>query len=148
VQDLVASTSAVVPAEYHDKLVLGVGSYGRNWIASTSGECPASAEGQTNVSARSVLDLAAKRGGIPAFDPITSEWSFAYALTVGDGAASCVQNRQVHWVDAEGAASRTEIARRAGWGGVALWALGYEDDAVWQSLLTSSRVPLPAEPAG
>jgi HAD superfamily hydrolase (TIGR01509 family) len=147
VADAVASTSAIVPTEFHDKLVLGIGSYGRNWIASTSGECPASAEGLTNVFARSVLDLAAKRGAVPTFDPGTGEWSFAYALTVEDSTTSCVQNRQVHWVDADGVASRTEIARRAGWGGVALWALGYEDDEVWQSLVTSSRIPLAAEPA-
>jgi spore germination protein YaaH len=147
VADAVASTSAIVPAEYHDKLVLGVGSYGRNWVASASGDCPASAEGQTNVFARSVLELADRRSGTPTFDPVTSEWSFEYALTVDDGTTSCVQHRQVHWVDADGAAARTEIARRAGWGGVALWALGYEDDEVWQSLVTSSRTPLEGEPA-
>ena len=42
----------------------------------------------------------------------------------------------------EGLAGRVEIARRAGWGGVALWALGYEDDDAWASLVASSRQPL------
>jgi len=148
VADAVASTSAVVPEEYHDKLVLGVGPYGRNWPVATVGECPATAEGRTNVLARSVLDLAARRGGTPVFDPGTAEWSFTYSLTVDDGVTSCVQSRRVHWVDAEGAAARAEVARRAGWGGVSVWALGYEDDEVWQSVLSASRDPLPAEPAG
>lgn len=147
VADAVASTSAVVPEEFRDKLVLGVASYGSNWVLSTIGECPAGAEGKTNVTARSVFELAELRGGTPLFDPTTSEWSFAYALTVEDAATSCVQNRQVHWVDAEGAAARAELARRAGWGGVALWALGYEDDDVWQAILTASREPLDVEPA-
>ncbi len=142
VQNAVDGTSAVVPEEYHDKLVLGVPSYGSNWVVSTVGECPASAEGRTNVTARSVNDLATRRAGVPAFDPIVGEWSFPYALNVDDGVTSCVQYRKVHWVDSEGIASRVEIARRAGWGGVALWALGYEDDAVWQSLVTASQTPL------
>lgn len=146
VADAVASTSAAVPPEYHDKLVLGVAAYGSNWVTSTVGECPASAEGTTTVTARTVLDLAARRGGTPVYDPGTAEWSFTYSLNVDDGAVSCVQSRRVHWVDAEGAAERAELARRAGWGGVSLWALGYEDDALWQSLLSASRDPLPAEP--
>lgn len=146
VEDLVASTGSVVPVEYHDKLVLGVGPYGRNWVTSTLGECPASAEGRTNVFARTINDLVTKRGGVPVFDAVTSEWAFTYALTVEDGAVSCIQNRQVNWVDADGVAARTEIARRAGWGGVALWALGYESDEVWQSLITSSRQLMTAEP--
>jgi len=148
VADAIASTSAVVPEEYHDKLVLGVGPYGRNWSVATVGECPATAEGRTNVFARSVLDLATRRGGAPVFDPGAAEWSFTYSLTVDDGTTSCVQSRRVHWVDAEGAAARAEMARRAGWGGVSVWALGYEDDEVWQSVMNASRDPLPAEPAG
>ena len=144
VADAIASTSAVVPEEFHDKLVLGVGPYGRNWVVGTQGECPPDAEGRTNVFARSVLDLAEQRGGVPSFDPATDEWSFAYSLTV-EGATTCIQNRIVRWIDAEGVAGRTELARRAGWGGVSLWALGYEDDEVWQALVTASRTPLPAE---
>ena len=148
VRDAVAGTSAAVPEEFHDKLVLGVPSYGSNWVVSTLGDCPATAEGRTNVTSRSVDELATRRGGVPVFDVATSEWSFTYALTVEDGTLSCVQNRKVHWVDAEGVADRVEIARRAGWGGVALWALGYEDDEVWAALESASRVPLDAEPAG
>ena len=81
---------------------------------------------------------------MPIYDEVTGEWTFSYSLTVDDGVTSCVQSRKVHWVDAEGVASRTEIARRAGWGGVALWAMGYEDQAVWDSLVLASRVTLPA----
>ncbi len=143
VQDAVDGVSLVVPEEFHHKLVLGVPSYGVNWVVSTSGECPATAEGRTNVTAHSVLELAAKRSGTPQFDAVTGEWFFTYDLAVTDGVASCVQSRRVHWVDAEGAASRVTIAREAGWGGVALWALGYEDDAVWHSLITAATAVQP-----
>ena len=100
------------------------------------------AEGTTNVFARTINDLALRRGGVPAFDPVTSEWSFQYALTVDDGVTECIQNREVRWVDAEGAAQRADLARRAGWGGVALWALGYEDADVWASLLAAAQDPI------
>jgi HAD superfamily hydrolase (TIGR01509 family) len=148
VQQSVDGTTLAVPEEHRSKLVLGVPSYGSNWVVSTLGTCPGDAEGRTNVTARSVADLAARRGGVPAYDPALGEWSFSYALTLDDGVTSCVQNRAVHWVDAEGAAARVEIARRAGWGGVSLWALGYEDDEVWQAVVNASRRPLAAEPAG
>jgi spore germination protein YaaH len=94
-----------------------------------------------------VLDLATRRGGTPTFDPVTGEWSFGYALTVGTGDASCVQNRRVHWVDAEGVATRTTLARDAGWGGVALWALGYEDNEVWTALVNAATVTITTAPA-
>jgi spore germination protein YaaH len=148
VEDAVASTTAVVPEEYRDKLVLGVASYGTNWVVSTDGECPTTADGRTNVTARSVLDLAERREAVPTFDASTSEWSFTYTLPFEDATRSCVQNREVRWVDAEGAAARAEIARRAGWGGVSVWALGYEDDEVWRSVVSATRDPLPAETAG
>ena len=133
------------PPEYHDKLVLGVPSYGTNWAVSTVGECPSTAEGRTERDCPN--GGASWRPAAAAYrriDAATGEWSFAYSLTVDDGTISCVQNRKVHWVDAEGAAARVEIARRAGWGGVALWALGYEDDEVWQAIVTASRTPLTA----
>ena len=38
------------------------------------GDCPDSAEGTTSVFARSVLDLAERRGGTPQYDPVTAEW--------------------------------------------------------------------------
>ena len=142
VAQAVDGVSKAVPEEYHDKLVLGVPAYGANWVTATTGTCPAGAEGKTTVNTRNVLDLSAKRGATPVYDQTTGEWSFTYDLTVGDTATSCVQSRQVHWVDSEGAAARAEIARRAGWAGVALWALGYDDDETWQSLLNATRNPI------
>ncbi|MFP5486773.1 MAG: HAD-IA family hydrolase, partial [Acidimicrobiia bacterium] len=147
VEDVIAGVSLAVPEEHHDKLVLGVPSYGSNWVVSTVGDCPASAEGRTNVTARSVADLAERRDGVPEYDPVTGEWSFSYALEVTDGPMSCIQNRRVHWVDAEGVAMRTTMAREAGWGGVSLWALGYEDADVWNALVNAATLTVTTEPS-
>lgn len=148
VRRLVAGVSAAVPEEYHHKLVLGVPAYGSNWVLATTGRCPTDAEGKTTVSVRSATDLATRRGGTPEYDAGFGEWTFDYDLTVEDATRSCVQSREVRWVGAEGVGQRAEIARRAGWGGVALWALGYEDDAAWTALVTAARAPMSAVPAG
>ena len=142
VNEVVAGVSSVVPQEYHFKLVLGVPSYGANWVVSTRGTCPPSAEGFTNVTARTVSELALKRGGVPRFDGVTGEWSFTYDLQVTEGAVSCTQSRRVQWVDAEGVAARASIGRAARWGGVSLWALGYEDEAVWRALVAAAHNPI------
>ncbi len=147
VRTVVTGVSAAVPTEYHDRLVLGVPAYGSNWVASTAGSCPADAEGKTTVSVRSVGELAQRRGGVPAYDSVSGEWAFGYELRVDDGSTACVQTRAVRWVGAEGIAARTELARRAGWGGVALWALGYEDAAAWRALVASAHGPMAGAPA-
>jgi HAD superfamily hydrolase (TIGR01509 family) len=139
VGNVVDTLSAVVPEEYHDRLVLGVPAYGVNWVVSTLGECPESATGRTGVTARGAHDLAARRGGTPVYEPLTAEWSFTYALEVTEGEESCVQNRLVRWVDGDGVAERVMLARAAGWGGVSLWALGYDDPEVWNQLTLTAR---------
>lgn len=132
VQRSIDGTLAVVKDP--SKLVLGIPAYGYNWPISTSGECPASEQGRTTVTTRSIHDLLTRRGGTPVYQPLTGEWSLRYELTYREGDASCVQTRQVIYVDGDGLAERIMMARRAGFGGVALWALGYEDDAAWDQI--------------
>ncbi len=137
VSEAIAGTSAAVPEEFHDRLVLGIPTYGYNWPISYTGICPETAEGRTGVNARSVDDLIARRDGTPVYDETIGEWSMTYELVVENELTSCVQSRMVRWVDAEGALLRIDLAREAGWGGVALWALGYDDDAVWTAIAPS-----------
>jgi spore germination protein YaaH len=134
VDRVIAGTSAA--SGDPSKLVLGVPLYGYNWPVATSGTCPAAAEGVTSVTTRSVDDLVARRAATPVFDPATYEWSFQYDLEVADGTTSCTQHRQVHYVDADGAQARMQRAVDAGFGGVSLFAFGYEDDAVWRAVDT------------
>ena len=122
------------------KLVLGVPMYGYNWVVATEGTCPPTAEGRTGVTARSVDDLIARRGATPVRDEASGEWTFTYELEVTDGTTTCTQSREVHYVDADGARARIDLAREAGLGGVALWALGYETDGTWVTIDDAIRV--------
>jgi HAD superfamily hydrolase (TIGR01509 family) len=139
VRRAVEGTAGVVADD--SVLVLGIPVYGYNWVVSTAGTCPADAEGRTSVTTRSVHDLLERRGGTPVRDATTGEWSFTYELEVDDGTTSCTQSRQVNYVDGDGAVERIQIAREARLGGVALWALGYEDDAVWELVDAIVRLP-------
>ncbi len=130
------------------KLILGVPLYGRNWVVTTSGTCPASAEGTVGVTTRAAADLAARRGATPTFVPGDYEMTFSYDLTVADGTTSCTQSRDVRYVDANGAQIRIQHAVDAGFGGVALFALGYEDDATWQGIDRVAAQLQPAAAAG
>lgn len=133
-----------------EKLVLGLPAYGRNWPVSVTGVCPEpdedndiSVPGTTTVTARSVDDLIERRDAVPAYDATTAEWSFQYQLEISDDTTTCVQTRQVHYVDADGIRARMDLAIDAGLGGVALWALGFEDDDVWNAILIDATLPDP-----
>ena len=73
-------------------------------------------------------------GPTPRYDDVTGEWSFTYQLPLTDGTTSCTQTREVHYVDSDGALARRRLAEEAGFAGGSLWALGYEDDALWSNL--------------
>ena len=123
------------------KLVLGIALYGYNWPIATVGTCPADQEGKTSVSQRNIDELIAKRTATPVHDPLTGESSFTYQLEVSDGSTTCTQTREVHYVDADGSRERIDLARRERLGAVALWALGFDGPATWQSIAQLARVP-------
>jgi HAD superfamily hydrolase (TIGR01509 family) len=134
--------SAAKKAVHDDaKLVLGVALYGYNWPIATVGTCPADQEGKTSVSQRNIDELIAKRTATPVRDPVTGEASFTYQLEVTDGTTTCTQTREVHYVDAEGARERIDLARRERLGAVSLWALGFDGPATWQSIGPLARFP-------
>jgi len=116
------------------KLFLGVPLYGRNWVTGTTGECPESAPGVETVSNRVVDDLVARRGATPAYDATLGEWTFTYEAEFADGTTSCRQQREVYFVDDDGVQQRIQLAVDAGMGGVALFALGYDDQEVWNNV--------------
>jgi spore germination protein YaaH len=49
----------------------------------------------------------------------------------------------VHYVDADGVRARMDLAIAAGLGGVSLWALGFDDDDVWDAILIDATLPDP-----
>ncbi len=136
-----AITGAIEATGSPDKLVLGLPAYGRNWVIATVGACPADAPGRTSVTARSVDDLLERRSAVPTSVEETGEWTFDYELEVSDETRSCVQTRRVHYVDGDGIRRRMDLAREYRLDGVALWALGFEDDAVWDQILPTVTDP-------
>jgi hypothetical protein len=142
VRDAVRAAKAAVGDD--DKIVLGVPLYGRNWVTGTTGTCPASAEGTTTVTQRTVTELATKRGATPVHNPDTAEASFQYQLEVSEGGVTCTQTRQVHYVDEVGALARIDVAREERIGGVAFWALGFDSDATWAAVAPFAR-PQPGD---
>ncbi|HEU4841891.1 MAG TPA: HAD-IA family hydrolase [Ilumatobacteraceae bacterium] len=145
VERVIAGTSAA--SGDPSKLVLGIPMYGYNWVVATNGTCPADAEGNISLSTRDMVDLAARRGATPQLVPGDVEMTFSYDLDVTDGAASCTQSRQVHYVNGEAAQIRMQRAVDAGFGGVALFAFGYEDQATWNAIDAISRALEPATTA-
>jgi spore germination protein len=123
------------------KLVLGIALYGYNWPIATVGTCPADQEGKTSVTQQNIDELIAKRTATPERDPLIGESSFTYQLEVTDGTTTCTQTREVHYVDAEGARERIDLARRERFGAVSLWALGFDSPATWQSIGQLARFP-------
>jgi spore germination protein YaaH len=129
---------------------------GYNWPVSTDGTCPASIDtGRTSITQATVDDLLAKRQATPVHDPVTGEASFTYTATFTDGTTSCTQTREAHYVDAEGAATRVDLARTSRLGGASLWAIGYDSPATWTAIGALARpdngtgsVPIASEPSG
>ena len=136
-----AITGAIEATGSPDKLVLGLPAYGRNWVMSTEGDCPESAPGRTSVTARSVDDLLLRRSAVPVRVDETGEWTFDYELEVTDETGSCVQTRRVHYIDGDGIRLRMDLAREYRLDGVSLWALGFEDDDVWDEILPTLADP-------
>ena len=119
-----------------EKLVLGIPLYGYNWPVTTLGDCPPSEEiGRTSVTMRSVDDLVQRRAAVPVLDVPSGEWTFDYDLVIDDGTIACTQKRQVWYVDQAGAQTRIQMALDAGFGGVSLWALGYDDGRLWDQIV-------------
>ncbi len=143
-RDVLSATKRVV--KDHSKIVLGVPLYGRNWVVSTTGQCPPDASGRVDVKQRDVPDLLAKRGATAVHDAVTGEASFEYDLQVTNGSLTCTQHREVHYVDDVGVRARVDLARRERIGGVAFWALGFDGDAAWAAVAPVARPQTPDTP--
>jgi spore germination protein YaaH len=126
------------------KLVLGVALYGRNWLKRTTGTCPADAPGDVvSVHQGNIDELIATRGATPTRNERNGEVSFEYSLELTDGVSTCTQLREVHYVDAQGAAERVDLARRSFLGGASLWALGFDSPATWAAITPLASAPPP-----
>jgi spore germination protein YaaH len=102
-----------VPA---DKLMLGVPTYGYDWVG-TRGEV---------LNAADAVELAEEVGAEPVWDQSSASWTFGYDR---DG-----EQHTVWYEDARSLGAAQDLARDAGLRGVAIWQLGGEDPAMWPAL--------------
>jgi cellulose synthase/poly-beta-1,6-N-acetylglucosamine synthase-like glycosyltransferase/spore germination protein YaaH/peptidoglycan/xylan/chitin deacetylase (PgdA/CDA1 family) len=115
-------TLARVPA---DKLVLGLGNYGYDWI---DGHAPAD-----NLTYQEALYLAAdnhpeeRPANVVDFDSLSFNPTFHYADENG-------RDHEVWMLDAVTAANQRLLAEQHGVRGAVLWVLGSEDPALWSFL--------------
>jgi spore germination protein YaaH len=118
VQDVVAYAVDRVP---RDKLMLGVATYGYDWVGDRG----------RNLQASDAVALAERVGAEPRWDAVADAWTFDYA----DGG----QEHTVWFEDAHSLAVKQDVAVTAGLRGIAIWQLGGEDPQVWTSVGEATR---------
>ena len=108
-------------------------------VAPTAPAPPASTPGSRRSTSRPSTTCSPGAQATPERDPTTGEATFTYTATFTDGTDSCTQTREAHYVDAEGAAARVDLARTSRLGGAALWAIGYDSPSTWTAIGALAR---------
>ena len=104
-----------------DRFVIATASYGFDWPAGGGPSHPATARGSSDL-----LQLLAATGAQPVRDPESQEMHFTYTDASGTG-------HEVWYRDAASITAGRDVALGQGLG-FALWRMGQEDEAVWNSL--------------
>lgn len=113
------ATSQMAP----DKVVLGLPTYGYDWVEAAGGDA---------VAWEDAVALVASHGAVRRWDDESESPWFTY--TGDDGRA-----HTVWYEDARSLAAKVDVARRHDVGGVFLWKLGGEDPAIWEVLDAAAR---------
>jgi spore germination protein len=119
VRDVLAYAVDRVP---QDKLMLGVATYGYDWVG-TSG---------TYLQATDARALADRVGADPEWDAAAAAHSFSYQDDDGN-------DHTVWYEDARSLAAKQQVAVDEGLRGVAIWALGGEDPRLWTSVAAAAQ---------
>jgi spore germination protein len=113
VEQVVAYASSAMAV---DKVELALPAYGYDW----------SGEDATAITSRHAPQLAVQNGVSPSWNAAQAEDTFRYTA---DG-----RRHTVWYEDSTAAYDRARLAKAAGFAGIALWAAGDEDPAVWPML--------------
>ena len=148
----------MIPSE---KLIMGIPVYGRDWVRRTSNDqyditfldgrpatvadCPVNTSFATRaVSAKDTYGITAKPGATVERNPVYDEMQVRYSETLSGGGKTCVVNREAWLADPQSVDDRLRAVISAGAGGAALWTVGGEYSAQWETLryYTNSRGPI------
>jgi spore germination protein YaaH len=131
-QDSLSWLSAVVAyvgtMPLKQKFVLGMQLYGMDW---PNGGGPKNKGVPYEYG--DVMGLRARQGATSSFDPDEDAYHFSYSDSVG--------SHDVWYTDSGTEATRIELARLAGLGGVGFWRLGNEDQRIWANPRLAPGIP-------
>ncbi len=142
VQRIVRYAVTQIPA---GKVVLGIPTYGRDWVTGISGTCPDGQEpSRRSLTANAAWALAEEEGATVRWDTAARERTFTYTQQLTDGSSTCGVARTVWFVDGSAVSERAQLYYRYGIGGVALWTVGGADAALLAGAADASRGSGPA----
>jgi spore germination protein YaaH len=143
---------SVMPAS---KVYIGIAGYGRDWVTSVSGVCPANvasvikggAKAATFVM-RDAQTLAASYGVTPVFNEQFAEMTFSYqkvynGTTAAGLATSCTAQRTAWYQDPRAFAIRAALVDKYRLGGIAQWTLGMEEPLALEGIRNVAKAIAP-----
>jgi spore germination protein YaaH len=143
---------AIMPAS---KVYIGIAGYGRDWVTSVSGVCPANvasvikggAKAATFVM-RDAQTLAASYGVTPVFNEQYGEMTFSYqkvynGTTAAGLATSCTAQRTAWYQDAKAFALRAAFVDKYRLGGISQWTLGMEEPLATEGIRNVAKAIAP-----
>ena len=117
------------------KLMMGVPTYGRDWVRGIDGVCPAGANVKSRTWDSKMNSVVLGKPGATAYrDSNADEVRVLYADVFSDGSTQCMVHREAWLSDQTSAVNRVQSALDLGAAGAALWTVGGEEPAQWPRL--------------
>jgi spore germination protein YaaH len=111
-------------------------SYGFDWVTASTGPCPANLPSRVAVQSDEAVVLASRYRVTPRRDTASNEMTFGYTERLATASGTCSRTHVVWYHDAVAIAAKADLAAQLRLAGVALWAAGFEQAAVWPALRT------------